>query len=244
MGMRNLFMALLVIGMAAAFSVEPDYYGVRDSGDPDYEPVKVGLTLDCDAKTITANVTSNRTGAPVAGAMLYLFYTDYTYQLIASGTTGSNGIGKVTPVGNIDHLTDLFIIKVEKPAYKSREMEFGYAKCSGPPPKPPKNETPGQPPQNATGAGTNKTGNQTASPPANATNMTGPGTAGNATNNGTGSPKPGTGNGTSGQPPAGNVTGPGTGNAEPDAGGREPAAPAGPCAPALLIPLALFAIRR
>lgn len=221
------FLALLAAGTAMAFSVNPDYLGIRDSGNPNLPRLNVSISIDCDSKVLTVGVASNATGEPVGGANAYLFYTDYAYQLIASGTTGTDGIANINVMGSRNYLTDLFIMHVEKPAFQTREIEFTYKKCFEAPPKPPKNNTQ----QNQTGQ--NGTAQQ------NASGTQGPqsnGTAQNATNR-TGNAGPGTANASQG-PGNTSITPPGPETRNPQ--------PAAPCLPALLLaPLALLAaIRR
>lgn len=155
---------MLVIGIAAAFSVKPEFIEVKDSGGQNLAPLDVGITIDCDTKALIVDVSANDTGEPIADASLYLFYTQYEYQLIASGKTGANGTGVVDVIGNRDYLTRLFIFRVDKPGYKSKEIEFMYKKCFEAPP-PPANNTP---PANVTPP-SNVTPPANTTPPANAT---------------------------------------------------------------------------
>ncbi|NYZ74313.1 hypothetical protein H0O00_04160 [Candidatus Micrarchaeota archaeon] len=187
--MRYLFIALLMFGLSMAFTVHPDYFEIKDSGNQNQGTMDVDITIDCDSKALTVTARSNETGQPVQNAGIYLFYTDYEYQLITTGNTGSSGTGTINVMGNQDYLTALFILRVDSTQYRSREVEFGYEKCFGAPPaepKPPRqndtpqgNHTPPPPPENVT-------------PPQNQTSPDElPGQPGNQT---------GEGNGNTGQP--------------------------------------------
>jgi len=118
------------------------------------------------------DVRSNATDEPMIGANLYLFYTQYEYQLIATGKTGSDGIGTVNVIGNRDYLTRLFILRADKSGYQSREMEFTYKKCFDAPPKPPADASNQTQPANNTQNTTPPANNTSQTPPSNYTNNT------------------------------------------------------------------------
>ncbi len=141
--MRLFLIALLAAGMCMAFSVQPAYIEIKDTGGQSLPAMDVGISIDCDTKTLTVTAASNETGEPVAGARTYLFYTDYAYQVIATGTTGSDGTGTMNIVGNRNYLTALFILRTDHPQFRSREIEFTYQKCfdAPPAPGPPANQT-------------------------------------------------------------------------------------------------------
>ena len=161
--MKSILFALLIIGVCASFSVSPDYLGIKDTGGMNLSPLEVNITIDCETKDLSVDVRSNATGEPMIGANLYLFYTQYEYQLIATGKTGSDGIGTVNVIGNRDYLTRMFILRADKSGYQSREMEFTYKKCFDAPPKPPANASNQAPPANNT---------QNSTPPSDHTNNT------------------------------------------------------------------------
>lgn len=163
--------ALLVLGSAAAFTVKPAFQGVHDTGNQNYPLLDVGITVDCDSKNVTVTVASNETGEPLGNAMAYLFYTDYEYQALPNpGKTDAAGKAQIPVPGTIRFLNAMFILRVDRQGYQSREIEFTYKKCFEAPPKPPEPDTPVE----NDGAGTaNQTANQTipqnVTPPANTT---------------------------------------------------------------------------
>jgi hypothetical protein len=212
--MRLLLIALLAAGMCMAFSVQPAYIDVKDTGGQNLPAMNVGISIDCDTKTLTVTATSNKSGEPVAGAKTYLFYTNYAYQAIASGQSGADGVATMAVVGSMNYLTSMFILHVEQQQFKTREIEFTYEKCFQQPPAPhPMPNVTNQTPVNQTINTTNNTQPQNATPPANLT------PPGNVT------PRP---NGTTGPSP----------NTLP----QRPASSI-PCLPALLLS-ALLAMRR
>lgn len=138
--MKSLVIALLIVGLSAAFTVEPNYFGIKDSGDESLPTLDVGITIDCDSKDLTVDVRSQ--GKPVEGAAVYLFYTDYGYQpLPNTGNTDASGIYSMEVTGSLEFLTALFILRVDKQGAQSREIEFAYEKCfQEPPPEEPEPE--------------------------------------------------------------------------------------------------------
>jgi hypothetical protein len=170
--MRMLFLMLALAGMAMAFTVQPDYFEIQDTGNQNLPKLNVGITLDCDTKAATVEVRSNETGLAVQGAKAYMFYTDYTYQALPNpGTTDADGKAVMQVPGTIRFLTALFIIRVDHKDFRSREIEYAYKKCFEPPPKPPLPEPPPEE-KNETKPGTNITPPVNVTPPSNATNNT------------------------------------------------------------------------
>jgi hypothetical protein len=181
--MRLFLIALLAAGLCMAFSVQPAYIGVKDTGSQNLPAMKVGIGIDCGTKTLTVTAKSNDTGEPVSGAKIYLFYTNYAYQAIATGQTGDDGVAAIEVVGTRDYLTSMFVLHTEQPQFRTDEIEFTYQKCFGAPPAPPHNATNQTAPANVT---THVNLTQNVTPPANQT------PAGNATppSNGTTKPSP------------------------------------------------------
>ena len=137
--MKSLVIALLIVGLSAAFTVEPDYFGVKDTGDESLPTMDVGITIDCESKGLIVDVSSQ--GQPVEGATVYLFYTDYGYQALPNtGDTDASGVYEMEVTGSLEFLTALFILRVDEPGYQSREIEFAYEKCFQEPPEEPEPE--------------------------------------------------------------------------------------------------------
>ncbi|MFH1520223.1 MAG: hypothetical protein ABID61_01115 [Candidatus Micrarchaeota archaeon] len=135
--MRLLIVFLIIMGLCMAFTVKPTYIAIKNTGNDNLDSVKVDLTVDCETKQLIVKVDSIN-DQPISGASTYVFYTNYGYQLIGTGTTNSNGISIMDIVGNMNYLTSLFIFRVDAPGHKSQEIEFTYGKCfDAPPPEPP-----------------------------------------------------------------------------------------------------------
>jgi hypothetical protein len=131
--MRAFIFLLLLAAAASAFTVEPDYFDIHDTGSASLPTLDVGITIDCGNKDLMVDVSSEK--EPIGGASTVLFYTDYGYQPLPNpGKTGSDGTVTMTVPGTINLLTGLFILRVDKSGYQSREIEFAYEKCFDEPP--------------------------------------------------------------------------------------------------------------
>ncbi|HSB46425.1 MAG TPA: carboxypeptidase-like regulatory domain-containing protein [Candidatus Bilamarchaeum sp.] len=132
--MRLILALLLLCGVFFADAVKADIRAVKDTGSESLPKMDVRITIDCLSKALIVEPKSNATGDPIAGAQTYLFYTDYEYQLVGSGSTNGSGVSRMNVVGNQDYLTALFILRVDKPGFQSRETEFTYKYCFQSPP--------------------------------------------------------------------------------------------------------------
>lgn len=133
--MRGILIALVLLGAAFAALVPADVRGTKDTGNASMPKMDVGIAIDCASKALIVTAKSNSTGEIVAGAQTYLFYTDYEYQLVGSGSTNASGIARISIMGNPDFLTALFILRLDKAGYQSRETEFTYKYCFEEPPE-------------------------------------------------------------------------------------------------------------
>ena len=131
-----------------AFSVKPDYLGIKDSGDERLPQMNVSITVDCDTKALTIDVM-DEDEQPIENAKAYLFYTDYGYQALPNpGTTDADGIAVMDVTGNIRFLTAMFILRVDHSEFQTKEIEFDYRKCfESPPAEEPEEEEEIQPPE-------------------------------------------------------------------------------------------------
>lgn len=148
--MKKMFFILALISLCFAFTVTPDYENIKDTGKENGS-LDIDITIDCETTDTTLAVTDEQNGSPVYDAEAFLFYTDYGYHLVSSGKTNENGLLVMDVPGNINYLRALFILRVDKAGYNSREIEFTYEKCSYPPEEePPENETWEEPEENET----------------------------------------------------------------------------------------------
>lgn len=144
---------------------------------------------------------------------LYLFYTDYAYQLITTSKTGATGSAKLSMIGNEKLLNNLFVLRAEKSGYKDIEIEFTVNCSKAAPPNI----------ANATNNALNGSA-QNQSSPYNAT--------GNSTGNASSNLSQ---NGTPIAPPSNYSGGAGQRNNSSQQGGNQGAIP---CAPAFILPAA------
>ncbi len=127
--MRRILLVLLLASLSFAITVRPDYIGVKDTGNEALETLVVEIGVDCDTTDTTVIAYDSETELPVDEAEVFLFYTDYGYNLISSGTTDQAGTVTLAVPGNINFLRALFILRVDADGYRSREIEFTYEKC-------------------------------------------------------------------------------------------------------------------
>ena len=99
--MRIAFLLLVLAAMASAFGVQADFRDVKDTGNENLETLDVAVFIDCDLKNLTVEIMGHDSEEPVAGASTYLFYTDYEYQLIATGNSDGQGRAKMNVLGGI-----------------------------------------------------------------------------------------------------------------------------------------------
>lgn len=144
--MRLAVLILLIMSLGFAFTVQADYIGVQETGNENLESLDVSIFIDCDQKDLTVAVLGADSEQPIQGASAFLFYTDYEYQLLATGTSDSDGNAAITVPGTIDYLQALFILRIDKSGYRTKEIEFAYEKCfQDPPEEPEETEEPAAP---------------------------------------------------------------------------------------------------
>lgn len=167
--MKSLALIFLVLlGCSYALTIRPDYIDIKDTGDQSLPKMNVGLTIDCDTRQITVMASSNKTGEQIDGARIFLFNTQYGYDLVATGSTIEDGSGTIDVLGNINFLTAMLVLRVDQPSYQSRQIEFEFTKCF----QVPKNSTVGQAQNNPGNAQT--PGGQNNSPENNTAGNNGP----------------------------------------------------------------------
>ena len=87
--------------------------------------LKSDIFIDCKNPHIKV-IVMDENKKPIQNADVYLFYTNYGYNAIATGKTSNSGIYESDFVGNLDYLTALFILKIKKPGYNDQDNEFYY----------------------------------------------------------------------------------------------------------------------
>ncbi|VVC03983.1 Uncharacterised protein [Candidatus Bilamarchaeum dharawalense] len=147
--MRLLIMFLIIASLCMAFTVKPTYIAVKNTGNESLEPPKVELLIDCATKQLKATISSEDDQV-IQNAKTYIFYTNYGYQLIGTGTSNSEGVSTINVIGTMNYLTALFIFRVDAPGYRSQEIEFTYKKCFDAPPVVEPDEPPLPPSENYT----------------------------------------------------------------------------------------------
>ncbi len=114
---------ILLMFVSLGFAITPDIYGVQDTGSESLPVIDFNLSLDCGNKDLQVVTLLD-------GADLTMFYTDYGYQPLPNRMkTGIDGSAVMKVPGTLDFLTGLFILRIDKQGYQSREIEFTYEKC-------------------------------------------------------------------------------------------------------------------
>ena len=144
------FLALLMLAQPIFAAGGVSVIKTKESGTGTH--LSADITYWCGENLFTVGVKD--AGAPLAGVSVYLFYGDYSYQLLATNTSDGSGNTELKIVGSEALLKNMFVVRLEKPGYKTSETEFRI------------NCVPGSHPSNQSGAGNNT---QNASGPANAT---------------------------------------------------------------------------
>ncbi len=171
---RAAFVLLLIASLSFAYRSGPvaiTPFEYRDFGNASL-PKFDGMTIvvDCNAATIRTHIASS--GVPVAGAMTYLEYADYSTPLLSSGQSDASGnILHRVPSGSIAHMNGIFVLAVEKSGYQRREAHFDIKDCFVSAPPASNSTKPSQPPpqQNATPAGSSANASQPNTTGSNAT---------------------------------------------------------------------------
>ncbi|MBN1170507.1 hypothetical protein JXA56_05790 [Candidatus Micrarchaeota archaeon] len=131
--MKLFAVLLLIAGSVMAFAITPDYLGIHDTGSKSLPTMDIEISIDCNNKDLTVTVMEG--GGAIQNAETTLFYTDYGYQPLPNrGKTDSEGKVTMNVPGTLNFLTGLFILRVDRQGYQSREIEFAYEKCFEEPP--------------------------------------------------------------------------------------------------------------
>lgn len=114
---------LLIIAATIGHSIAPEIYGIKDTGSMNLPNIDVNLSIDCTNKNL--ELFSN-----VDDAQVTMFYTDYGYSPLPNRVkTNEEGYAIMEVPGSLNYLTGLFILRIDKQGFKSREIEFTYGKC-------------------------------------------------------------------------------------------------------------------
>lgn len=116
---------LFVFSTVFSLTITPLYIQVKETGNESLPSQNVSFKINCDTKTLLINSNSNY-GIPNPKA--YLFNTNYGYSLFGT-SEGQNGKVNLSASGNVNFLTALFILRVDSPGYRSKEIEFTFQKC-------------------------------------------------------------------------------------------------------------------
>jgi hypothetical protein len=142
-----LLIILALCGISEALVIGPRIYEQDDLGDPALSEFTYSLSSDCNASTISVYIM-NESNGPVRDAEVYLKYVDFSTPLMSSTKTDKDGFTLIRLPGNVMLMRGLFILVIEKKAFRNKEVHFDLSPCWGGsqiPPKPQANQS-----QNAT----------------------------------------------------------------------------------------------
>ncbi|MEM4366968.1 MAG: hypothetical protein QW035_02455 [Candidatus Anstonellales archaeon] len=94
--------------------------------------MRLDVEVDCKAMKVYSTVRDNSTGEEIGGVSAYLFYADYSYQLISTAKTDAQGKAANTYVGKEELLKKMFVLRIEKSGYMSKEAQFSILQCTEP----------------------------------------------------------------------------------------------------------------
>lgn len=121
----SILVCLFVLSSVFSLTITPFYIQVKETGNESLPSQDVTFKINCDTKTLIIDSSSN-SGIPNPKA--YLFNTNYGYSLFGTNE-GRNGKVNLSASGNVNYLTSLFILRVDSPGYRSKEIEFTFQKC-------------------------------------------------------------------------------------------------------------------
>jgi hypothetical protein len=125
MRLLSILVCLFVFSSVFSLTITPFYIQVKETGNESLPSQNVSFKINCDTKTLLIN-SNSAYGIPNPKA--YLFNTNYGYSLFGT-SQGQNGKVNLSASGNVNFLTALFILRVDSPGYRSKEIEFTFQKC-------------------------------------------------------------------------------------------------------------------
>ncbi|MBI5224011.1 hypothetical protein HY990_06345 [Candidatus Micrarchaeota archaeon] len=134
--MRFFFLIFISLFVLVAFTqtsfariVTPEYNQVKETGSESLPSLDPAMRIECDDKNIMTVVSDFRSNLPVANAQAYLFNTNYGYNFLYRNSTDESGRVSIHALGNLNFLTALFIMRIDAPGYRTKEIEFTFSRC-------------------------------------------------------------------------------------------------------------------
>lgn len=126
--MRSILI-LLVLAASHAAMVNADLKGEQDTGGIYLPTMRATLIADCGNSTIIAFLSDNESGKAVSGATMFVFRTDSGYRILNRSQTDAEGRGDLRIPGKMAYLNDLYVLRLEKNGYRSKEVQFTFWNC-------------------------------------------------------------------------------------------------------------------
>jgi len=119
--------ALVSIGHAAI--VAADIIEEKDTGASVLQNLSAKLLTDCGSNTVIAFLSDGGNGNPVDGATIFIFRTDSGYRILNRTLTNAEGKGVIGVPGKIQFLNDMYVLRIEKSGFRSKEIELTFWNC-------------------------------------------------------------------------------------------------------------------
>lgn len=130
--MISLFLFSAAVSAASDLTYYVEITGTEETGQGRSLWHSVGY--NCTEKMFYARMSDGPDA--LDDVSLYLFYTDYAYQLITTSRTDATGSARLSMIGNEKFLNNLFVLRAEKSGYKDVEIEFTVNCSKVAPPQP------------------------------------------------------------------------------------------------------------
>lgn len=128
MAMKYILVLFLISACHGAM-VNADLKGIQDTGAANLPALSFIMLTDCDNPSAILFLSDNNSGRSVPGATLFIFRTDSGYRILNRSSTADDGKGIIGVPGKLQFLNDLYVLRIEKPGYRSKEVQFTFWNC-------------------------------------------------------------------------------------------------------------------
>ena len=127
---KRFFILFLLFTISYCNVVGPKIYEQKDFGTVSKEQFTYSISVDCTAATVNV-IAMDSNNKVVRDANTYLKYIDFAQPLISSVKTDTDGKAVHKLPGNVKLMTGFFILVIEKPEFRNKEIHFDIGRCFG-----------------------------------------------------------------------------------------------------------------